>query len=137
MEKHVTLVGVLHIVYHALGVVWAFVIFGLLGVVGRVSGDPDAAVILGVVGAVVATMLIVLSVPGIIGGIGLLRNRGWGRIVAMVVGILGLIDVPFGTALGVYTLWVLMHDDAIPLFRDGAKVVVRPLPPSAPASTEA
>ncbi|WP_263380852.1 zinc ribbon domain-containing protein [Granulicella paludicola] len=40
-------------------------------------------------------------------GYGLLTRQPWGRILAIVFGIFALIHIPFGTALGVYTLWVL------------------------------
>jgi hypothetical protein len=39
---------------------------------------------------------------------GLLERQSWGRIVGIVAGILALIRIPFGTALGIYTLWVLL-----------------------------
>jgi hypothetical protein len=38
--------------------------------------------------------------------------KSWARIIAIVVGCLNLIHVPFGTALGVYTLWVLLKDES-------------------------
>ncbi len=41
------------------------------------------------------------------GRIGLLNRRPWGRTVAIIVAILALVKFPFGTALGIYTLWVL------------------------------
>ncbi len=124
MEKHVTLVGVLHIVYHSLGFVIGIVIFGILTTIGRLAGDPEAAVILGIVGTAVGTFLIVLSVPGIVGGIALLKKRPWGRILAMVVGIIDIVDIPLGTALGVYTLWVLMHDETMQIFQEGTPAPV-------------
>jgi ABC-type glycerol-3-phosphate transport system permease component len=40
-------------------------------------------------------------------GYGLMTRQPWGRILAIVFGIFALIHIPFGTALGVYTLWVL------------------------------
>jgi hypothetical protein len=44
---------------------------------------------------------------GIIVGWGLLECHPWARIMAIVLGILALLKIPIGTALGVYTLWVL------------------------------
>jgi len=38
--------------------------------------------------------------------------KSWARIVAIIVGCLNLLHVPFGTALGVYTLWVLLNDES-------------------------
>ena len=40
-------------------------------------------------------------------GYALLTRQPWGRILAIVFGILALIHFPLGTALGIYTLWVL------------------------------
>jgi hypothetical protein len=48
------------------------------------------------------------SVLGALVGIGLLRRERWARPLAMVVSVLSLFKFPFGTALGIYTLWVLV-----------------------------
>ena len=62
-----------------------------------------------------AFFLGVVSIPGLVAGIGLLKFRPWSRILAIVVACLDLFHIPFGTALGVYTLYVLMNDEAIRL----------------------
>src|SRR6266852_3303715 len=41
-------------------------------------------------------------------GWGLLQRQPWARTIAIVLGILALFHPPFGTALGIYTLWVLL-----------------------------
>lgn len=43
---------------------------------------------------------------------GLLERRPWARILALVLGFLALLRFPFGTALGIYTLWVLLPEPA-------------------------
>ena len=48
------------------------------------------------------------GVLGIIAGWGLLDRQPWARMLAIVLGCIVLIDMPFGTGLGVYTLWVLL-----------------------------
>jgi len=48
------------------------------------------------------------GVIGIVAGWGLLERQPWARMLAILLGFLNLIDMPLGTALGVYTLWVLM-----------------------------
>jgi zinc transporter ZupT len=62
MDKHVTLLGVLFIAYHVLGLVVGFVIMGVLSSVGCLTGDPTAMTILTAVGVGLGTFLIVLSV---------------------------------------------------------------------------
>ena len=118
-DKHLTLVAILHIVYHSLALLVGLVIFALLSTIGCLTGDPQAMQILAIVGRFLAVFFIVLSVPGIIGGIGLLQRKEWGRIMTIVVGALSLMDVPMGTALGVYTFWALMQDDAVAICRAG------------------
>ena len=53
------------------------------------------------------TFLAVTALVGILLGWGLLDRQPWARLLAIVVGCLKLIDFPLGTALGIYTLWVL------------------------------
>jgi len=45
---------------------------------------------------------------GLVAGWGLLERQPWARMLAIVLGAISLVDVPFGTALGIYTLWVLL-----------------------------
>jgi hypothetical protein len=55
----------------------------------------------------VAVATVFTAALALIAGYGLLQRRPWGRIVAIIVAILALLKIPFGTALGIYTLWVL------------------------------
>ena len=111
MEKHVTLLGSLFVAYGILQLLIAGVVF--VGTVGGgfVSGDPDAIRITSFVGTGVGSFLAVLAVPTLAAGAGLLKRKRWSRVLAMVLGGLNLLSVPFGTALGIYTLWVLFQDD--------------------------
>jgi hypothetical protein len=43
---------------------------------------------------------------------GLFERRPWARILGIVLGLLALIRIPFGTALGIYTLWVLLPESS-------------------------
>ena len=52
--------------------------------------------------------LMATAVVGVITGWGLLERRPWARMLAIVLGCVFLVDMPFGTALGIYTLWVLL-----------------------------
>jgi hypothetical protein len=67
---------------------------------------PFAPVMSGL--AVVAGVFILCtSALSFITGYALLTRRPWGRTLAIVAAILSLIKLPVGTALGIYTLWVL------------------------------
>jgi hypothetical protein len=43
-------------------------------------------------------------------GWGLLQRRPWARTITLVLGFLALFHPPFATALGIYTLWVLLPE---------------------------
>ena len=43
---------------------------------------------------------------------GLYERQPWARVLAIVVACLALIRIPFGTALGIYTLWVLAPEES-------------------------
>jgi hypothetical protein len=49
-------------------------------------------------------------------GNALRRYRRWSRHAALMLGGVDLLLLPYGTALGVYALWDLLHDDAKRLF---------------------
>lgn len=68
------------------------------------------------IGTMLAIFFLVLSIPQIVAGIGLLRHAAWARILALVLGVLHLFNIPFGTIVGIYTIWVLMDDRAAALF---------------------
>ena len=131
MDTHVKVLGVLHVAMGALGLLGALllvVVFG--GVAGMVAadGDPDAAVafsIIGLTGSAIVFLVVALSVPGVIIGIGLVQFRSWARIGGIVLSILDLIWVPFGTVLGVYGLWVLLSQDTERAFK-GSQVAPVP-----------
>jgi len=123
MEQHVKVIGLLHVILSSLGIVGALAVFflfgGLAGLIGITQPSADAAIaapILGGIGAIIAVAILVLCIPGLIGGIGLLSLAPWSRIWMIVISALDLINVPFGTALGVYGLWALTKPETEALF---------------------
>jgi hypothetical protein len=123
MRQHVTLLGALHIAFGVILLLLAIVVFTAVVGGGIISGDSDVMFITGTVGTLVGGFLALLSLPGIIAGFGLLNYRPWARIVAMILGAVNLLNIPFGTALGIYTLWVLLQPDTTVLF-EGAPASV-------------
>jgi len=116
LASHVTILGWLHLVGHFCFLFIGIFIFLLLNTIGAVSGDRQALAILSVVGTGVGLLISVLALPGIAAGYGLLRRKPWGRILAIIVGLFSLANFPLGTALGVYTLWVLLQDGTAEYF---------------------
>ena len=54
----------------------------------------------------------ILAAGGACVGLGLMERASWARTAAIILGILALFHSPFGTALGVYSLWVLLADES-------------------------
>ena len=126
MDTHVKVLGVLHVAMGALGLIGALLlvlVFGGVAGIIAADGDPDAAVavpIIGLTGTALVACVVALSLPGVIVGIGLLQLRSWARIGGLVLSILDLIWIPFGTILGVYGLWVLLSRDTERAFKGTA-----------------
>jgi hypothetical protein len=116
LKLHVTILGWLYIVGNAIFLLMGAFIFMLLAGIGVASGDSQAMAILSIVGTVVGVLLAVLAIPGLVAGYGLLARKAWGRVLAIVVGILGLINFPVGTAIGIYAILVLLQEGATDYF---------------------
>jgi len=116
MRKHITVVGVLRVGLGLLGLLIGGIVLVALVGSGVLSGDFRAMRVLVGVGIMIAVITVVLSLPGVLGGIGVLRRWNWARYLVMVLAVMDLFNIPIGTALGVYTLWVLLHDETERLF---------------------
>ena len=130
MLTHVKVLAVLFIALSALGIVAAFALMALFGVGAGIvgaTGDPDAAIaipIIGLTGTALVGFMLLVSLPGLITGWGLLKLRPWARIVAIVLCAINLINIPFGTIMGIYGLWVLMNNETERLFAPGGTTAV-------------
>ena len=128
MELHVKVLAAFHLAFGVLGLIVALAVLlifgGAAGVVGVAAvEEPDAWIampILGIVGSALLLVVLTLSIPGIIAGLGLLKFRPWARILAIVLNVVGLINFPFGTVLGIYGLWVLLSRETERLFTPAA-----------------
>jgi hypothetical protein len=90
---------------------------GISAFVGMSQHSTDLpAPILGVIGGVVFIVLLVLSLPGLVVGIGLMQFRPWARIGGIILSALDLFGFPFHTALGIYGLWVLLNGQTERMF---------------------
>ncbi len=51
-------------------------------------------------------IIALFSIPSIVGGIALLNGKKWALTLLLVLGCIKLLSFPFGTALGIYSIWV-------------------------------
>jgi hypothetical protein len=120
MKKHVTIVAAFRIGLGFLGLIgisiaWFAVAFAMDFV--PLEDVPEFVVpfVKGIVGFIFIIVAL-LSILGIIGGIGLLTFRSWARILTLVVSAISCLNIPIGTLVGVYSIWVLVQDETKQLF---------------------
>lgn len=118
MDRHIKLIGILWIVLGGLALVFGFLGFVILfGVSFIPDMGPEAPFILRTIGSVAVFFFALIGLPKIIAGIGLLKRKEWGRILTLIVSFISLINFPLGTALGVYSIIILVKEETIPLFK--------------------
>jgi hypothetical protein len=117
MKKHVTVVGAIHIGFGILGLLiamGAFMVFTFL--IGLVDNEEVPTMIFSCLRIIAPLLIGFMSILGLVGGIGLLSFQSWARYLVIVVAALGCLNIPIGTLIGVYSLWVLLQDDTVKLF---------------------
>ena len=112
MPKHSRIAG--HV--RLLGILWiAISVFRLLPGMALVvifkhgfPFPPAAPPFLPALLHLMGSLMLLGGILGIVVGVGLLHRQSWARMGALLLGGVNLIDMPFGTAIGIYTLWVLL-----------------------------
>lgn len=90
------------------------VLFGLVGFIPLLSGDSDGELVGGIfmVCAVVFTLMFaIFAIPGLIAAYGLSKGRKWGAVIAGILSLFFIFNLPIGTLIGGYTLWVLFKPE--------------------------
>jgi hypothetical protein len=118
MERHVNTVATFHIIYSIFGLILSILLFALFHTIGNYVDDKDAELVLSIIANVIMVISAILSLPGILAGIGLYKRKEWARILALIVSVLQLFSFPFGTALGIYSIWALVQPENVQLFKN-------------------
>ena len=104
---HIRLLGILWVALSAFRLIPAAVLL-FLGQPELHIFPPDGPEFVPVLLRSLGWLLLASGAAGLAAGWGLLQRQPWARTLAIVLGCVGLIDMPFGTALGIYTFWVLL-----------------------------
>lgn len=105
MADHVKVIAILNFVWAALAFVGGLQFFIATGF----GWGVDAPIWM----QSVALAFMVLAIPAVIAGIGLVRRRLWGRTFAYVTAALSLVSIPIGTAYGIYTFVMMRRPEVI------------------------
>ena len=113
MRVHVKLLAWIHLVLGGLGCLVGLILFIIFSFMGRrvplipVHGHPFFRGI-GVLGILLVGLCLLFSLPGLLAGYGLLNYKPWARILTLILCFVNLLNIPLGTVLGLYGLWVLL-----------------------------
>ncbi|MGA8149529.1 MAG: zinc ribbon domain-containing protein [Terriglobales bacterium] len=112
VQEHVRLLGILWLAFSAMNAVGGVVLFILANTLfvhlGEMGGPQGASTWLHPFLSFIGILVFVKGAAGFLAGWGLLQRESWARMLTIVLALVALISVPFGTALGIYTLWVLL-----------------------------
>jgi hypothetical protein len=123
MAAQVDFLGVLFIVWGLLttlvGVSTLALGVGAVALIASASRGGGSQMAAGVMAAVFTGLAIIAMLWGaahVVVGVPLRRHTPWSRLAALMLGSVDLLLLPYGTALGVYAIWVLLNEDAKRLF---------------------
>ncbi len=130
MSTHLQIVAWMNLIFGGIGILVGICFFGFFSFLGigipylnrmnhQFTDFPFGLFFPGL-GAIIFGFLTIVSLPQLLGGIGLLKKRNWGRILIIFVSIIGLFHIPLGTILSAYSLWVLFSRGTEELFRNPA-----------------
>jgi hypothetical protein len=113
VKEHVRLVGLLWLAFSAFNAIGGVILYVIANTLlvhlrrGGIEGGPPA--FLTPLLSTVAILLLAKAACGFVAGWGLTQREPWARVVVLVLAFVSLFtNIPFGTALGIYTMWVLL-----------------------------
>ena len=127
METHVKVLAILYLVLSGCMALFALMLMLIFGgasaVVGATAPPEDAVIalpIMGITGVALAGFSLALAIPGLLAGYGLLKRQNWARILTIILSAIQLLNIPVGTLLGAYGLWVMLSKDTERVFTPAA-----------------
>jgi hypothetical protein len=121
-ESHVDLTGVLFVVWGGLTILIgaSTLALGIAAAALLVSGHGGrgqlAASFTAIAFIVLSLLALLWGAVHVSVGVVVRRRRHWSRLAAICLGSIDLLLLPYGTALGIYALWVLLREDSKVLF---------------------
>ena len=120
MRSHVSLLGLLQLTWGGMGLLLGASLLLLALAAAAIARQPDAdPLTAGATAMVFVVFAIAVAAGGwasIWAGQALRRYRSQGRTGALLLALMNLFVLPFGTALAIYTFWVLLHNEVRALF---------------------
>jgi len=120
MESHKRILGIIYIVTGILllfGMMIASMFFSLIIPWIAESANSDEQWVFNWIvpffRAIAFFVCLFIALPSLIAGWGLLTNKSWAMVLALIVGCLRLFSFPIGTLIGIYAIWVYAEDNRL------------------------
>lgn len=120
LDSHKRILGILFIVSASLTIFGMLLLNVFMATIFSFAANeatPDEREIIETVGAFIqyVPLFVILfcSIPTLIAGIGLLSRKSWATLFALIMGCLKLFSFPFGTAMGVYSIWIYSEEQKL------------------------
>ncbi len=113
MKTHVELLGLINVISGLFSALVGLVVFAICTVLVPITEDPTGSLVLLILGVGVGGFLVILGIPTVIAGVGLLKRKSWSRLLALIVAIFAFFNFPVGTLIAIYTAWVLTNSEAV------------------------
>ena len=81
---------------------------------------PEAFTLIGPMTFLIGVIFLLISMPSVAAGVGLLRYRSWGRVLTLVLSVIRLLEFPIGTVTAIYSFWVLLSRGGKNFFKERA-----------------
>jgi len=111
VQEHIRLLGILWMALSAINVVGGMVLIVIANTLFARHGQLPSEVPVNWLRpflTFIGVLILAKAAAGFIAGWGLLQHESWGRLLSLIIAFISLFNVPLGTALGIYTFWVLL-----------------------------
>ncbi|MDT5270760.1 MAG: hypothetical protein QOH49_2946 [Acidobacteriota bacterium] len=111
-QDHNKVIGIMHLIWGGFNaLIMLFLIPFIIALLGPMGSDPtppaELKTVFGIFATFIITITLLFSIPPLLAGYAMLKRKRWARVMGIIAACFEVLSMPFGTALGVYTMWFL------------------------------
>ncbi|PAB58231.1 hypothetical protein [Anaeromicrobium sediminis] len=108
MKDHIKIIGIAYMIYSGLALVLVAFVGLFASGLSLFTGEMGVILPVAAMSNIIIVILLIVSLPGILGGYYLMKGKSWARILIIVLSIFNLANFPLGTILGAYSIYILL-----------------------------
>jgi hypothetical protein len=109
IDQHKKILGVLYVVFSSLNIVMVLLFVLIAAAIIPIHVDEmETLLVINIVKYALISLTLILTLPALIAGIGLLYKKDWALTLAFIIGIIGLLGFPIWTFIGVYSIVIFI-----------------------------